>query len=92
MTQSTSYSKCQHSRIRHSPDGFNIIEECFECVKAWQIMGITGEVILLPDSWMARLVREQEVKITIQELILGREYGRLCDKSRASTRANASAE
>lgn len=69
MSESVTYGKCHHHRIRHSPDGFNIIEECFECVKAWQIMGITGEVIQLPDSWMSRLIREKEVTVTIQELI-----------------------
>ena len=66
--KSITYEKCKHSKIRHSPDGFNLIEECFDCMKAWHIAGITSEVTLLPTSWMVRVSREQETLIRIDEL------------------------
>ena len=59
---SVSYTKCKdanHNRVRHSPDGFNIIEECFECFAAWQIFGVTGEIVKLADSWMVRVAAKQ---------------------------------
>lgn len=69
-TKSVSFDKCQHSRVRHSPDGFNIIEECHECMKAWQIMGVTGDVILLPPNWMDRVMdRERIHNVPVQEFI-----------------------
>lgn len=65
MSTSVSHDKCQaagHHRVRHSPDGFNIIEECHSCMSAWQIQGITGEITKLADSWMVRvLAREREL-------------------------------
>ena len=59
---SVSYQKCTHEKSRHSPDGFNIIEECEICFKAWQIQGITGAITLLPDSWMIRVTRKQATR------------------------------
>ena len=50
---SVTHAACQtagHARVRHSPDGFNVIEECPTCCMAWKIMGITGEVIRLAQS------------------------------------------
>lgn len=44
-----------HSRSRHSPDGFNIIEECPECYAAWMIQGVTGEEIRLAHSYAERV-------------------------------------
>ena len=47
---SKSLRECEskhHRRTRHSPDGFNIIEECETCHARWLIQGITGEVIRL---------------------------------------------
>jgi hypothetical protein len=65
MTSSVSFDKCNsenHRRDRHSPDGFNIIEECRQCMAAWQIMGLTGEVTRLSSNWMGRvLAREREL-------------------------------
>lgn len=69
MTTSVSFDKCKHERIRHSPDGVNIIEECRECHSAWQIMGFTGEVIKLAPTWMDRVIdREKMVQVKIDEI------------------------
>ena len=44
-----------HERARHSPNGFDIIEECETCFASWMIKGITGEEIRLPDSYSYRV-------------------------------------
>jgi hypothetical protein len=50
----------EHTRIRHSPDGVDIIEECPECCKAWLIKAGTGEEIRLIDSsYETRLVNQR---------------------------------
>lgn len=69
MSKSISFDNCEHSRVRHSPDGINIIEECHDCHAAWQIMGITGEVIKLAATWMDRVIdREKAVRVKIDEI------------------------
>lgn len=58
--RSISYDRCitaGHTRVRHSPNGVDIIEECFESFKAWQIFGVTDEIVRLPDSWMIRVAK-----------------------------------
>lgn len=61
--KSISLKRCQslhHDVVRHSPDGFNMIIECHRCMAAWQIMGVTGEEILLPVTWMERVVKREK--------------------------------
>lgn len=66
MIKSVSYNSCKHDRIRHSPNGFDIVEECRACFKAWLIQGITGDVTLLPDSYMVRVMRKEFEVIRIK--------------------------
>jgi hypothetical protein len=50
---SVTHAACQtagHARVRHSPDGFNVIEECPTCCMAWVIAGITGDITRLDGS------------------------------------------
>lgn len=49
---SITYSVCRaanHKRIRHSPDGVQLIEECPHCCMAW-LLGMGGRVARLTGS------------------------------------------
>lgn len=60
---SVTYNQCSHKRIRHSEDGFSVIEECPECCKAWLVQGITGEIIRLYGSIELRLTKAKAARI-----------------------------
>ena len=55
------FEQCEHEKIRHSPNGVDIIEECEECCKAW-IVKPTGEVWRLwNSSYETRLLQQKSV-------------------------------
>lgn len=53
-------SQCHHFKVRHSPNGVDIIEECEECCKAW-IVKPTGEIWRLWHSSYERRLTEQKL-------------------------------
>jgi hypothetical protein len=60
--KSLSLMFCQelgHKPSRHSPDGVDIILECTECCRAWQVKGGTGEEIRLHGSYERRLTQQR---------------------------------
>ena len=61
-------SIAEHKRIRHSPDGVDIIEECPECCKAWLIKALSGEEIrLVGSSYELNLIKQ---KLALEKLTL----------------------